>query len=202
MLAAMDFFKEEFPSYEPSFSLLVAVSAPMFLVQAVVFFLLQDIALQVKVTLMFAISTLITFGLVLVPICITDEATAYWIVIMLSFLFGSAYAILQAALYGLAGPNAQLLNKLNLGIGISGLSINLLRILVLATVKSNTVGAQIFFYTTGIYLLVCTALANQFVKNYEKDLIARSLVQYMEPSGNFSKEEIFDEDAPTASPDG
>ena len=90
---------------------------------------------------MFAISTLITFGLVLVPICITDEATAYWIVIMLSILFGSAYAILQAALYGLAGPNAKLLNKLNLGIGISGLSVNLLRILVLATMKSNTVGA-------------------------------------------------------------
>ena len=30
MLAAMDFFTEEFPSYKPSFSLLVAVSAPMF----------------------------------------------------------------------------------------------------------------------------------------------------------------------------
>ena len=141
MLAAMDFFTEEFPSYKPSFSLLVAVSAPMFLVQAIVFFLLQNIALQVKVTLMFAISTLVTFGLVLIPLCITDEATAYWTVIMLSVLFGTAYAILQAALYGLAGPNAQLLNNLNLGIGISGLSVNLLRILVLATVESNTVGA-------------------------------------------------------------
>ena len=32
MLAAMDFYTEEFPNYKPSFSLLVAVSAPMFLV--------------------------------------------------------------------------------------------------------------------------------------------------------------------------
>ena len=40
MLAAMDFFSEEFPSYKPSFSLLVAVSGPMFLVQAAVFFFL------------------------------------------------------------------------------------------------------------------------------------------------------------------
>lgn len=94
MLAAMDFFKDEFPSYEPSFSLLVAVSAPMFLVQALVFFLLQNIPRQVKVTLMFAISTVITFGLVLVPICIEDESTAYWLVITLSLMFGSAYAVL------------------------------------------------------------------------------------------------------------
>ncbi len=141
MLAAMDFYTEEFPSYEPSFSLLVAVSAPMFLVQALIFFFLQNLSLHFKVTLMFAISTLITFCLVLVPITVADEATAYWLVITLSIVFGSAYAILQAALYGLAGPVAQLLNNLNLGIGISGLSVNLLRILVLSTVKSNVVGA-------------------------------------------------------------
>lgn len=94
MLAAMDFFSDAFPSYEPSFSLLVAVSAPMFIVQALVFFVLQNIPRQVKVTLMFAISTLITFGLVLVPICVEDEATGYYLVITLSLLFGSAYAVL------------------------------------------------------------------------------------------------------------
>ena len=32
ILASMDFFTAQFPSYQPSFSLLVAVSAPMFLV--------------------------------------------------------------------------------------------------------------------------------------------------------------------------
>ena len=163
MLAAMDFFKEEFPSFEPSFSLLVAVSAPMFGVQAIAFFFLQYIPLHIKVTFMFMLSTAITFGLVLIPLCVADEATAYWLVIVLSLLFGSAYAILQAALYGLAGPAIGLLNNLNLGIGISGLSVNCLRIVVLATVESNTVGAQIFFYTTGVYMLVCSYLAWLFV---------------------------------------
>ena len=81
-------------------------------------------------------------------------------------LFGSVYAVLQAALYGLAGPQAVLLNKLNLGIGISGLSVNCLRIIVLASVESNSVGAQIFFYVTGAYLLVCTYLAWKFVHDY------------------------------------
>ena len=94
MLAAMDFFTEEFPSYKPSFSLLVAVSAPMFLVQAAVFFLLQNMSLHFKITSMFAVSTLITFGIVLAPICISDESTGYWVVITLCVLFGSAYAVM------------------------------------------------------------------------------------------------------------
>ena len=182
MLAAMDFFKEEFPSFEPQFSLLVAVSAPMFGVQAIAFFFLQYMALHLKVTAMFVLSTIITFGLVLIPLTVSDEATAYWLVITLSLLFGSVYAILQAALYGLAGPALPLLNNLNLGIGISGLSVNLLRILVLATIESNTVGAQIFFYTTGIYLLVCTYLAHQFVSGFNADQNARSVIEYNKAS--------------------
>ena len=112
-----------------------------------------------KVTTMFVVSTLITFGLVLVPLWVSDESTAYWLVIMLSLLFGSAYAVLQAALYGLAGPSAELMNNLNLGIGISGLSVNLLRIIVLASIDDNAIGAQIFFYPQ--VLICCCALTLQ-----------------------------------------
>jgi len=45
MLAAMDFFVDEFPSYKPSFMLLVAVSVPLFFVQLVAYFFLQYLPL-------------------------------------------------------------------------------------------------------------------------------------------------------------
>mmetsp|Transcript_39509 Transcript_39509/g.51718 ORF Transcript_39509/g.51718 Transcript_39509/m.51718 type:complete len:208 (+) Transcript_39509:25-648(+) len=163
MLASMDFFIAQFPSYKPNFSILVAVSAPMFIVQAIVFFFLQKWSLHFKVTLMFTLSTAITFAIVLVSLCIDDESTAYWLVLGLSFLFGSCYAILQAALYGLAGPSVTLMNNLNLGIGLSGFVINLLRVIVLAAIKDDAEGAEIFFFTTGAYLLFCTVLAGRFV---------------------------------------
>jgi len=51
-------------------------------------------SLHFKITTMFAISTLITFGLALAPICISDESTGYWVVITLCVLFGSAYAVM------------------------------------------------------------------------------------------------------------
>ena len=91
----------------------------------------------------------------------------FWGVIGLSILFGSNLAILQMACYSLAGPSVELLNNFNLGVGISGLSINLFRIIILATIDSNTTGAQIFFYTTGVYLMLCSYLAWKFVTDYE-----------------------------------
>ena len=73
ILASMDFFKEQFPSYKPSFTLIVAVSAPMLIVQAIAFFAIHKIPQHIKVTAMFTINTLITFSLVLVPLYIQNE---------------------------------------------------------------------------------------------------------------------------------
>ena len=71
------------------------------------------------------------------------------------------------ACYSLAGPSVELLNNFNLGVGISGLTINCFRIIILATIDSNTTGAQIFFYTTGVYLMLCSYLAWKFVCDFE-----------------------------------
>ena len=72
-LAAMDFFTQEFPDYNPSFSLLVAVSGPMVGVQAIAFFFVQKMPLHFKVTTMFVLDVIVTFGLVLAPLIISDE---------------------------------------------------------------------------------------------------------------------------------
>ena len=71
-LAAMDFFVEQFPDYDPKFSILVAVSVPMFVVQAFVFPFVKRIPLQIKLTVAFALSTVITFLLVIVPLVVQD----------------------------------------------------------------------------------------------------------------------------------
>ena len=135
MLAAMDYFTESFPSYKPSFSLLVAVSAPMLIVQAIVFFFLQYMPLHFKMTSIFGVMSSIVVLDALVPTLVADEATAYWAIISLAVLLGACMAILQSALYGSAGPSAELTNMINLGMGVSGLSINCFRIADLATLS-------------------------------------------------------------------
>lgn len=87
----------------------------------------------------------------------------------LSVLFGCSYAILQASLYGTAGPNAGLTNKLMLGIGLSGLLINGIRMIFLAAVTNLNIEAQMFFYGSAFFLLICTVLSYFFVDDYQAD---------------------------------
>lgn len=94
ILAAMDFFTLKFPSYQPEFSLLVAVSTPMLLIQAIGFFFVNRIPLDLRLTLTFATNTTITFLIGLSPLLVDNEATAYYLVITLAVLFGSSVALL------------------------------------------------------------------------------------------------------------
>jgi hypothetical protein len=94
ILAAMDFFTLKFPSYQPEFSLLVAVSTPMLLIQAIGFFFFNRIPLDLRLTLTFATNTTITFLIGLSPLLVHNEATAYYLVITLAVLFGSSVALL------------------------------------------------------------------------------------------------------------
>ena len=166
MLAAMDYFTDKFPDYKPSFSLLVAVSVPMLLVQLVVYFFLQYLPLQFKLTATFLVNSIVTVLLVLIPLAVKDQATAYWITISLAVVFGCSYAILQATLYGVAGPCAALTNNLMLGIGLSGLIINAIRMIFLASIKNLDLEAQLFFYGSALFLFLCTYLSFTFVRGH------------------------------------
>lgn len=97
--------------------------------------------MQIKLTSCFALNTVITVLLAVLPLYIADEATAYYSVLSLAVVYGCSYALLQATLYGTAGPNAGLTNKLNLGIGASGLMINVVRMIFLAAVTNLNIEA-------------------------------------------------------------
>ena len=74
-------------------------------------------------------------------------------------------------MYGAAGPCAELTNKINLGMGVSGLSINTARIIFLATLSDNNVNADVFFFTSSAFLVVCTILALRFVQAFNADQV-------------------------------
>ena len=87
----------------------------------------------------------------------------------ISALFGTSYAILQATLYQIAGPSANLTNALMLGIGLSSLIVNAVRMIFLAAVPNLNIEAQMFFYGSALFLLFCTVLSFKFVAEYEAD---------------------------------
>ena len=123
-----------------------------------------------KLTSVFAVMAVIVVLDAIVPNIVQDETTAYWIILSLSFLLGSCMALLQSALYGAAGPCAELNNRMNLGVGVSGLIINCLRMVDLAALSNDEVtSAYVFFFTACVFLVLCTVLAFRFVRAFNLD---------------------------------
>jgi len=90
--------------------------------------------------------------------------------VTLACLFGVSYAFLQFGLYGAAGPSASLTNSLNVGLGVSGLALNSLRMLLLATIPDNlNKSTEVFFFISVGFLLVCTILAVRFSVEIDKE---------------------------------
>jgi len=80
-----------------------------------------------------------------------SKTSSYHAVLAISVIFGASYAILQASLYGYAGPNATCTNKLMLGIGFGGFLVNAVRMIFLASVKNLDIEAQMFFYGAALF---------------------------------------------------
>ena len=138
---------------------------------------MQYLPLQFKLTATFLINSIVTVLLVLIPLIVQDQATAYWITISLAIVFGCSYAILQATLYGVAGPCAALTNNLMFGVGLSGLIINAIRMIFLASIKNLDLEAQLFFYGSALFLFVCTYLSFTFVRDFQHDEFSKKTQQ-------------------------
>ena len=175
ILATLDFFTDEFPGYKPEFLLPLVISYPMLAVQTMAFFILHKIPLQFRMTFTYALNAVVTLLLVLVPLILasTHEALAYYIVIALCVVYGASVALLQASLYGTAGPCASLTNNMMLGNGLSGLCTNCLRIFFLLVLPNNyNASSQVFYYLSSIFVLFCSVLSFLFIKrsmNSEKE---------------------------------
>lgn len=118
----------------------------------------------------------------------TNESLAYALVLLLSVIYGAFVGLLQPTTYEIAGPSAKLTIKVQIGVGLSGLLINLLRILLLVTIPNNlTLNASVFFYASTAYLAVCAVLAYRFVGFYDANLKNKNAVHDLEA---FKKEAI------------
>ena len=95
----MDHFKHIYPSelgYRPSFTYLVAVSAPMMGFQIVTFFVLDKIPLQCRITLTFFINMVMTVCILFIPNYMTgdDLYFGYVLTLVAAGIYGASVAIL------------------------------------------------------------------------------------------------------------
>ena len=88
----------------------------------------------------------------------------YIFLLIISGIYGASVALLQVTLYGVAGSSAVNTSAFMVGIGLSAMIVNLLRILLLVIEPNTVVGAYIFFGITAIFNLISTFVAYRYVK--------------------------------------
>ena len=81
-------------------------------------------------------------------------------------IYGSSIALLQVTLYGVAGPKPELTNAFMVANGLSSLSVNLLRIFMLAFIPDKETGAKIFFGFSVSFLTLCTIVSFLYLRRY------------------------------------
>eukprot|EP00347_Sterkiella_histriomuscorum_P021950 403332207 len=183
IIAAMDYFNAIYPNHQPSFTFLVAVSVPMLLMQIVCFLLRGQISLHISLTMALAVNTVLTLLTAIIPQVIDDEDTSYAIMMVMTFIFGSMIAFLQTSCYGVAGVSMKLTTMLMVGVGISSISMNVLRMIFLALVSNYAAGQIVFFSISGAYLFACFFLSILFLRdydNYQKQQYHESLINNSE----------------------
>lgn len=116
-------------------------------------------------TYTFGFNAMLTILLILVPLVMANKsahttAVSYALVLTLGGLYGFSVAFLQVTLYGLAGPNPLYTSAFMVGIGLSGIIVNSVRILLLFIIPDKTIQAYIFFGLATVFLAYCAYLSN------------------------------------------
>jgi len=139
----------------------------MLLIQAAAFFFLDRIPLFVRLPLPYFCNSLFTLLMPFQRYIYKSQETAYAWLIVLIMLFGGFCGLLQATLYGLAGSQGVVhyTAALMVGIGVSNVATNLLRMLFLAILPGYVSGAFTFFVLTALFLLVCGFLGIFLLRN-------------------------------------
>ena len=86
----------------------------------------------------FAVNTVCTILLVIIPSSVTNIELSYNLALLIAGIYGSSVALLQVTLYGVAGPHPEFTISFMVGIGISSLAVNVLRIILMALIGAGS----------------------------------------------------------------
>lgn len=114
----------------------------------------------------FAINTVCTLLLVIIPSTVTNIELSYNLALLIAGIYGSSVALLQVTLYGVAGPHPEFTISFMVGIGISSLAVNLLRIILMVLIgvdEKLTIQAYVFFVISVFFLALCTLVSYRLV---------------------------------------
>jgi equilibrative nucleoside transporter 1/2/3 len=177
VLTCFDFFSDEMPGYKPAFVYPFAVNGLNSFFQFLIVLQGHKVSDRVKVQMtFFCLGILIVILPLLTHFLSTPEVKFYGTFTLL-LVFGMFNGVVQGQVFGLGGIlPPKYMGAIMFGIGLSGILMNVLRLIFVITLPDSTLYFQslIFFIISGVILLACSVCYSILMKNefyrYFKDL--------------------------------
>jgi equilibrative nucleoside transporter 1/2/3 len=165
VLTALDFFIISYPNYNPAFVFGLTLNAPNFAFNFVTIFFAKYISQTLRIVSSLVVIFACTWAMPIVAEY-TDGSTSWVLILIVIVVMGIASAFSQGGLFGFASMfPGQYTGAVMLGNGLSGLSMNVLRMITLAAFppaeegdKSNNkdfIGSMIYFAIASLIVICC-----------------------------------------------
>lgn len=169
ILSSLDWYNNQFFDYEPAFWLPLLNFLPGIIFQPLTIAYGHKFTFNMRIVTSYVIIACI---LIMTPIIVelAPGLSGFLIICLLTILMGSANAVGQTSIFGLAGTMPdKYTGAVMLGNGLSGLSIALIRLICLFTFPQNSTGyllsTTVYFIISGATLLVCSLAQIHLMKN-------------------------------------
>jgi len=129
-------------------------------------------SMNLRMTFTFGLNTICTALMVVLPLLADtskqdNKLALYNLTLFVSAVYGTSTAFLQVTLYGIAGPVADLTTSLMVGVGLSSLLTNFVRIILHLLSSHYLTEAFVFFGLATLFGLFCTILSFKFLASSE-----------------------------------
>ena len=169
ILSSLDWYNNQFFEYQPAFWIPLLNFLPGILFQPLTIKYGHLYTFNTRIVVSYIIIASI---LILTPIIVelAPGFVGFLIICILTVVMGSANAVGQTSVFGLAGTMPEkFTNMVMLGNGLSGLTIALIRLICLFTFPQNPTGyllsTTVYFIIAGATLIVCSIAQIHMMKN-------------------------------------
>jgi len=168
VLTMFDFLSDEMPGYQPAFVYPFAVNGLNAVTQLVVIIYGHKLSNRFKIQYMFAGAGMIMLALPIAARFLPSPASKFYSCFFLLMCFGVINGAVQGQVFGLGGLlPGKYMGSIMFGNGLSGIIMNLLRIIFILFLGEGTLylQGQIFFVIAALILFLCAYQYDVLIKN-------------------------------------
>ena len=158
VLTSLDFFEEKLPELNPSSVIGFAVNSLLVAASIGTMIFGGRLSLVARISGLYIVVAIL---MIMLPLITEHVGDAFSIDVVILSLFGMAAGVIQASTFAVGGMlPGRYMGALMLGVGFSGIILNLLRAISLLAIPGDSYKGALMYFIIAAVILVISSIAN------------------------------------------